>query len=409
MNTLPIITADQRLAETRGIKGCIFGRSGIGKTSLLWSLDPASTLFFDLEADFLSEIKKNGTRSISYPQALHEISKDKYTIAVAGTHGKTTTTAMIAKVLMDAGLEPTVIVGSLLVDEKSNFIAGKGKYFVVEACEYKRSFLQLEPSIGIILNIDDDHLDYYHDMAGVQKGFSEFVAGIKKDGILITDPNDKNIMPVIASAPKVLDYMSHFHKDLKLSFPGEHVRKDASVALTVAQVLGIDGVRAAKSLAEFRGTWRRFEFKGKMENGALHYDDYGHHPTEIAATIAGAREMFPDKEITIVFQPHLFSRTKEHLKEFGEVLAKADYVILHDIYPAREPFDASISSADIVAEIQKKNKNVLYLKTFKEIAEELNTGTSDKDVIITMGAGDIYKVGDMLLDLRFDRDIFEDH
>jgi UDP-N-acetylmuramate--alanine ligase len=349
-------------------------------------------------ADLLVAIKSSGVRALSYPEALHELSKGKYTIAVAGTHGKTTTTAMIAKVLIDAGLDPTVIVGSLLVGEKSNFIAGKSKYFVVEACEYKRSFLQLEPTIGVILNIDDDHLDYYGDITGVQKGFSEFVSGIKKDGVLVTDPNALTIAPIVEESSRtVLDYMRSYDKELKLSFPGEHVRKDAAVALAVAKILGIDELEAKKSLAEFRGTWRRFEFKGKMRSGALVYDDYGHHPTEIAATISGAREMFPDKHITIVFQPHLFSRTKEHLKEFGEVLSKADRVILHDIYPARETFDSSISSADVMKRVSVVHKNVSHLKTFGEIEAEIKKTTTGNDVIFTMGAGDIYKVAEELI------------
>jgi len=347
--------------------------------------------------ELVKELKSSPIRALSYPEALHEISKGKYTIAIAGTHGKTTTTAMIARVLIDAGLDPTVIVGSLLVGEKSNFISGKGKYFVVEACEYKRAFLQLEPTIGIILNIDDDHLDYYGDLKGVQKGFSEFVGQIKKDGFLITDTKSANVAPVIANASlNVIDYMSRFDPKQKLLFPGEHVRKDAAVALAVADILGIDEASARKSLAEFRGTWRRFEHKGTTEAGADIYDDYGHHPTEIAATIQGAREMFPNKKITVVFQPHLFSRTKEHLKEFAQVLATSDRVILHDIFPAREAFDPSISSADVAREIALKNQNVSHLKTFSEIIAEIKKTATENDVIFTIGAGDIYKVADEL-------------
>ncbi len=359
--------------------------------------------------DFLAQIKASGIPSLSYPEALHEISKGKYTIAVAGTHGKTTTTAMIAKVLVDAGLDPTVIVGSFLVGEKSpkafggarpsNFIAGKSKYFVVEACEYKRSFLELEPTIGVILNIDDDHLDYYGDMAGVEKGFAEFVGKIKKEGTLVCNPRALHAAAATAAAKtQVVDYMEFFDAKLSLKFPGDHLRKDAAAALAVASILGIDQARAKKSLAEFCGTWRRFEYKGKMKSGALLYDDYGHHPTEIEATITGVREKFADKKLTIVFQPHLYSRTKDHLTDFARVLATADRIILAPIFAAREKPDLSVSSELLAQKVREKNANVQSLKTFDDIAAELHKSTSSADIIITLGAGDIYKVVEQLIE-----------
>lgn len=352
----------------------------------------------EYDPELVKKIKALNIPSLSYPEALHEISKDKYTIAVAGTHGKTTTTAMIARILIDAGLDPTVIVGSFLVGHNSNFIAGKGQYFVVEACEYKRSFLKLEPTIGVILNVDDDHLDYYDDMLGVQRGFTEFAGRIKSGGHLVINTSER-ISTSIAKAVRVpvTPYMKFFDKDLKLSFPGGHVRKNAAAALAVAHILGIDLDKAKKSLANFRGTWRRFEYKGTMKNGALLYDDYGHHPAEIEATVSAMRKAFSKKDITVVFQPHLFSRTKEHLVNFGKVLAKADRVILAPIYAAREKLDQSISSEKVLSEIQKYNSDVLCLETFSDIADELIKSASEKDIIITMGAGDIYKVGELLL------------
>ena len=196
----------------------------------------------------------------------------------------------------------------------------------------------------------------------------------------------------------VTDYAKYIDTGMKLLFPGEHIKKNAAAALAVADILGIDVDGAKRSLANFRGTWRRFEYKGTMKNGALLYDDYGHHPTEIEATVSAMREAFPEKKITLVFQPHLFSRTKEHLVNFGKALAKADRVILAPIYAAREKPDSSISSHDVVVEVKKYNPHALYLETFEDIADELDTNSSSKDVIITMGAGDIYKVANVPLD-----------
>ncbi len=309
-------------------------------------------------------------RTLSYPQALGLISKNKFTIAVAGTHGKTTTTAMIAKILMDAGLDPTVIVGSFLLDQKSNFIAGKSKYFVVEACEYKKSFLNLHPDIAVITNVDNDHLDYYGSMKNLRKAFSDFA---KRSKIVI-----------LGEKLGARRY--------KLAAPGEHNQRNANVAFEVAKLLGIRKSVALKSLARFHGTWRRSEFKGKTKKGARVYDDYAHHPTEIRATLAAFRQKFPKKWLCVVFQPHLYSRTKLLLKDFQKSFKDADMVIVTDIYAAREKVDRSIHAKDIV----KPMYNGLYVKSFKEIAKVLKGVADSRTVIITLGAGDIYKIWDLL-------------
>ncbi len=336
----------------------------------------------------------------SYPEILEIISKNKYTIAVAGTHGKTTTTAMIAKLLIDAGKDPMVILGSLFDADKmrTNFVAGKGKFLVVEACEYRRSFLKIHPTILVITNVDNDHLDYYKDLKAIQKAFSEFVALVPKNGYLVTNATDKIVRPAIKSAKcKVVDYTQFKVENLKLKVFGQHNRMNAQAGLAVAHILEIEKKKADVSLESFSGTWRRFEYKGKTKNGALVYDDYGHHPTEIGATISGAREAFPNKKITLVFQPHLYTRTKDHLDEFVKVLSHADNIILAPIYGAREKFDNSISSQKLTEKVSTRNKNVLHFETFEEIISELNRTKGKKDLILVMGAGNINEVSEGLV------------
>lgn len=341
------------------------------------------------------EAKKMGLQMVTYPQALHEISKDKYTIAISGTHGKTTTTAMIAKIMMDADLDPTVIVGSILKDAKSNFVAGKSKYLVVEACEYRKSFLNIEPTIAVITNIDNDHLDFYKDINDIQNAFGEFAGKVPKGGFVVCNPQDKMVKPAIKEiSSKIVDAYEFRNEKLKLKVLGEHNKKNSDMALAVAHLLGIPKNKSKKSLEDFSGTWRRFEYKGETKSGAIIYDDYGHHPTEIKASLKGAREMFPKQKITVVFQPHLFSRTKLLLNDFSKSFNDADKVILAPIYPAREPFDSSISSEILTEKIGKKAES---FKDFDGIEKHLIDSLSKGDILITMGAGDVYKIGEEII------------
>ncbi len=328
--------------------------------------------------DFFASVQAAFPNVLSYPEVLSIVSKDKYTIAIAGTHGKTTTTAMVAKILMDAGFDPTVIVGSILKDAKTNFIAGKSKYLVVEACEYCRSFLEINPTVIGITTIDDDHLDYYKDHADIVSAFEEFKAKVAKDG-------------------KVFESGDEFDPTLKLKIPGDHNRKNANLALKIAEYLGIPKDKARESVENFAGTWRRFEYKGKTASGALVYDDYGHHPTEIAATLQGARELYPDKKITVIFQPHLYSRTKILFNDFVSALAKADNVIIAPIYFAREEPDPTVSSEMLAEKIKEINPNTLYLETFEDIKKHIESSATENDVILVMGAGDITEVSDLLV------------
>ena len=343
--------------------------------------------------------KEQGIKCLSYPEILGLISKNKKTIAVSGTHGKTTTTAMIARIFIDSGKEPTVVVGSKLLEGsdnlRSNFVAGEGEYFIVEACEYRRSFLNIHPTIGVITNIDNDHLDYYKDLEDIQSAFKSFAELIPKEGVLICDRSDERLKSVIEGLNCTInDYMDFYEENMEISVSGEHNRKNAAVAIAVGSVCGIDASLSKRALKEFKGTWRRFENKGKTNSGVFVYDDYGHHPTEVKATLVGAREKFPDKKITVVFQPHLYSRTKLLLGDFVKSFDDADEVLLLPIYAAREPFDGSIKSEMLVEKIGDKAKSFL---NFSDVENYLKNNLKESDILITMGAGDVYKVGENLL------------
>ena len=363
------------------------------------------TTAIDKDNPELKEAIKRKIKILTYPESLKEVSKNKYTIAISGTHGKTTTTAMIAKIMMDAGLDPTVIVGSFLKDQKSNFVAGKSKYLVVEACEYRKSFLNIKPRIALITNIDNDHLDFYKDIEDIQNAFVEFTTQVEKDGHVISNINNKTIFPVLKNLKaNIVDSKKYFDKKLKLKIPGEHNKENASLALAVAEILCIDREKAKESLCEFSGTWRRFEYKGKTKKGALVYDDYGHHPTEIKATLSGAREFFGKKRIFAVFQPHLYSRTKILLDDFSKVFKNADHVLVAPIYAAREKFDSTISSEMLVDKInsqsileKRTNQKIMSFSCFSNIEKYLLTNIKKDDVVITIGAGDVYKIGEKIL------------
>jgi len=325
------------------------------------------------------------------------------TIAVSGTHGKTTTTAMITRVLEEAGLDPYMILGSLLKEKRddgseyyTNYREGSRDYFVIEACEYRRSFLNVNPYILIITNIEADHLDYYKDLDDIENAFSELVSKIPNDGYLICDIHHKNMAKVLESAKcQVIDYKPNI-PEYSLNVPGHHNKMDAGCADAVGGILNIDKNVRKKALISFDGTWRRFEFIGHTEKGAVIYDDYAHHPSEVRATLEGARELFPEHKILVAFHPHLYSRTKQFLTDFGKCFGDASEVVIAPIFPARETFDPTISSEILANEIKKSNIKALALPSFDEIEKYLRENTSDGDVIITMGAGDIYKVAQKL-------------
>ncbi len=339
-----------------------------------------------------------GVPMMTYPEALGQISQTKKTVAIAGTHGKTTTTAMIAQIALAANLDPTVVVGSFMFDEnnkRTNFIAGTGDLLIAEACEWRRSFLNLSPQILVITNIDNDHLDYYKDLADIQSAFIALVQKVPADGYLICDQSLPNVSSVAAAAKcKVIDYKLENTKNLNLLVPGAHNILNAQAALAAAQTLGISIDVAVQALNKFKGTWRRFEFKGEL-GGALVYDDYAHHPTEIKATLAAAKEKFPNKRIIAVFQPHLYSRTKLLLTQFAESFKDASEVIVAPIYAAREPIDPTISHEVLATAINHFTPaRALDLKVIPTVLKE---ELKPDDLVITIGAGNVCDVADALL------------
>jgi UDP-N-acetylmuramate--alanine ligase len=336
------------------------------------------------------QIKNSSIVYRSYPQMLGLVTANKNTIAVSGTHGKTTTTAMIAKILIDAGRDPSVIVGSLLKDFKSNLIVGRSDLFVVEACEYERSFLNLNPKILVILNIEPDHLDYYKDLDDIKNAFGQLASQSEK--VISASP--------VGSGP--MDYAKYLEKVPKLLVPGIHNRQNAAAALAVADMLGIDEEIAKKSLAGFSGTWRRLEKRGVTKDETIIYDDYAHHPTEVRASLEALRELYPkgEKKITVLFQPHLYSRTKALFDDFVKCFEGADQVFLLPIYFAREDKDPSISSEKLAEAIAKTGQKVQAFADFDSaegavLALELGA----QDVFVTMGAGEAYKVADKVFKL----------
>jgi UDP-N-acetylmuramate--alanine ligase len=342
--------------------------------------------------------RERGVSERSYFEMLGEISRDMRTIAVAGTHGKTTTTGMLTKILVDAGASPTAVIGSIVTDFGSNFVAGMSDIFVVEACEYRNHLLQLCPEILVITNIEHDHTDFFLDLHALQETFSRAVQSVPPHGTIVADPND----PIVASAlegtqARVIDYTKKAVGELSLI--GEFNRMNARAALSAAEAaypkLSLEG--GVRSLSAFKGSWRRFEGKGVSAGGAQVFDDYAHHPTAIEKTIAAARERYPGKRIIVAFHPHLYSRTRDLFQGFVSALSTADRVLLAPVYAARESDPGDVSSERLAAAIHERNPDVLALPTFDAIRAELSQSGSG-DIVITMGAGDIYKVAEQLVD-----------
>ena len=344
--------------------------------------------------------QSRGITSMTYPEALGLLTQEYTTIAVCGTHGKTTTTAMLASMFKAVGKNPTVIVGSLLSDGglnatrdsvaspdspneslRTNFIQGDGEYLIVEACEYRRSFLNLHPTHIIITNIDADHLDYYKDLADIKSAFQSFVDKLPAEGSLITHADVDLSTPAKKINADTVDTST-----IALSVLGEHNKRNAQLALALADSLGFREEDARKGLLSFTGTWRRLEYKGVWHDIAM-YDDYGHHPTEIKATLKALREKYPhDKyNLIVVFQPHLYSRTKLLLDDFADSFTDADKICVMPIYAAREVDDGTTSSHDLV----EKTTNAIYMETFSEIKKYVLSKPHYHTVLVTIGAGDV--------------------
>lgn len=359
--------------------------------------------------------KELGIPQIERAVMLGLIMKDyEIPICISGTHGKTTTTGMIAQILMECGCDPTVTVGGSLDSIGGNLRIGGKKYFVAEACEYHSSFLSFFPKYTLILNVEADHLDYFRDINHITETFGELVRLTPDSGAVIYNADEPNVLKAVGDKKNAVPYgaksvsavrhdgddrysftftsPSGVGVDVSLAVPGKYNVLNSAAALTAAELLGLDLEKAAAALLHYTGTHRRFEKKGEL-NGAVIVDDYAHHPTEINATLTAAEEM-DYKKIYVVFQPHTYSRTKTLYDDFVKVLSRDGVkVILADIYAAREADTGIVSSKQLAEDI----KGAVYLPSFAEIENYLRSVAAPDTLIITMGAGDVYKIGENLL------------
>jgi len=367
--------------------------------------------------------QESGVPVVGRAQILGQLMEGRYGVAVAGTHGKTTTSAMIALILERAGLDPTIIVGGVIPELSSNAKAGKGKYLVLEADEYQRTFLGVSPSVAVVTNIEMDHPDYFRDLEDIYQAYLEFVKLVPQEGeifLCTDDPMAERLQEephlaeittyglgprarwraadLAANAAGGSDFRvlasDRPRGEFSLRIPGRHNVKNGLAALAVSDYLGIDLGEAGKTLAQFQGVERRFEVKGEAA-GVVVIDDYAHHPSEIKATLAAARERYPERKVWAVFQPHTYSRTKALWSEFAASFGDAAQVVVTDIYPARETDDLGVSSQELVAAMN--HPGVHYVGALSDVVTMLCQRLRVGDLLITLGAGDIYQVGEQVL------------
>lgn len=346
------------------------------------------------------------------------------TICISGTHGKTSTTSMISICFINAKKDPTIEVGAILKNINGNYRVGNSEYFILESCEYMGNFLKFYPKTEIILNIDNDHLDYFKTFDNVIKTFKDFASILNEDGLLITNADDKNCLDLThITKSKFITYAinnesanftaknisfdyngfpsfdvykdNNFYHNIKLSVAGNHNILNSLACICACDYYKIDKEIISKSLNEFTGADRRLEYKGKFNNISI-FDDYGHHPTEILAT-ADAIKNKKYNNSWVIFQPHTYSRTKNHLEDFAKVLLAFDNIIIVDIYAAREKNTFNISSIDLVDKINSFEKKALYIPDFNKVVEYIKTNAKSNDLVLTLGAGTITEIGPMLL------------
>ena len=358
-------------------------------------------------AEFLGQLMKNYNSSI----------------AISGTHGKTTTSSMAGEILMASSLDPTLSIGGILPSINGNIRIGNSEYFLTEACEYTNSFLSFFPKYEIILNIEEDHLDFFKDLNEIRTSFKRFGELLPEDGVLIINSDIKDYKEITKDvSAKIITfgkdensdyYFTDLHTskegysifnfntpskkkvEVTLRVRGIHNVLNAVAALALADILNLDLTLSSKALYTFEGAKRRFEFKGSLK-GVNIFDDYAHHPTEIKATLEAAKT-YPHKNMWVVFQPHTYSRTKAFMDEFAEALSLADNIVLTDIYAARENDNLGISSEDLMNKIIEKGKKCYHFRSFSDIENFLLQNCIPEDLLITMGAGDVLKIGESLL------------
>lgn len=345
-----------------------------------------------ISPEILQKAEATGKPVVNYFEALGLAVNPYYLIAVSGTHGKTTTTAMLTDVFDKTGKDPTAIIGSLHSQTESNYRAGKSKYAIAEACEFRRDFLHLKPDVLLILNLEHEHVDYYKNLKSVQKAYSELIANVNEGGVIITDPTHPHIAPILKDVSvSVVDYTKYLDLSLPMKQPGMYNRYNAAAALAVAEHEKLPSDTARQAVSEFAGTWRRFEYKGEI-NGAPVYDDYAHHPTEVKAVLSGVRELYPDRRVLAVFQPHTYSRTKTLFTDFAKAFTDADEVIVAPIYAAREKKDESVSVRELAVKMLEYTPQAQYIETFPDIVNTIRERAGENDVVLIIGAGPITEV-----------------
>ena len=344
-------------------------------------------------------------------------------IAVAGTHGKTTTTSMLTHILLQGQMDPTVSVGGMLDRIGGNIRVGQSNVFLTEACEYTNSFLEFHPLYSIILNIEEDHMDFFKDLDDIKHSFHLFASQTASDGLIIINGDMEHTDDILKDLPQKAitfglnadnDYTAtdiSFDKEgngsyqlivggenlgpVSLKVKGRHNIMNSLAAIACARALGLPMNQILTGILSFGGTHRRFEYKGNIGD-VIVIDDYAHHPTEIKATLTAARE-YPHDDLWVVFQPHTYTRTKAFLHQFAEVLTLADHVVLADIYAAREPDTGMVASQDIVNLLKEAGTDVHYFPSFAEIEDFLFSKLKGHDLLITMGAGDVVTIGEDML------------
>lgn len=369
------------------------------------------------------ETKKLNKENYERAEFLGIISKQyKNCLCISGTHGKSTTTGMVSMCFLEAKLNPTIQIGAILSEINGNTKIGSKDYLIMESCEYVDSFLHFHPTSIIITNIDDDHLDYFKNLDNIKKSFNKYVNLLPNNGLLVKNNDDTNSLDVEAGYQgKIITYgidsaadyqaknitvneLGHYSFDvyyqnkmlinISLNINGYHNIYNSLAALALSHYYIDDITIIKKGLEKYHGVGRRFEYLGKF-NGAYVYDDYAHHPTEIKTTLESVKKVAHNQDYCI-FQSHTYSRTKEHLEDFANILSQFDNVIIAPIYPAREINTFNISEEMLVDKIKEKNPNVIYLDSFDSILEYIKNTVKEKDLVITVGAGPVNKIAQSL-------------
>lgn len=374
----------------------------------------------------LLKAKELGIPTIERADFVGEMTRAfKESICISGTHGKSTTSSMVTSCFLSANLDPTIQIGANLNLINGNYRVGKSEYFILEACEYVDSFLKFHPKTEIILNIDNDHLNYFKNLDNIKKSFTKYVNLVPEDGIVIVNDDDDNCKDIYKDCKgKVIKYSvenetadyyakniifddlgyptfdvyhsGKFYLTVTLSVFGLHNVSNALATIALCHEYNLNDASIIEGLKLYNGVGRRFELLGTYKDNILVYDDYAHHPTEIETTVNSVK-CVKHNESWAIFQPHTFSRTKEHYREFGEILANFDHIIIAEIYGARETNTYGISESDIVNVIKEKNSSVVNIMQYDDIVDYLKKNIQENDLVITIGAGPVNEVGLKLL------------